>query len=83
MPQPKPEQIEASEVERLIALPEHGERETADQRHIEPLLRTLDGYSTRCWSAAAAWRGLSVSCWASADYLLCGSYRETTFRVPG
>jgi len=41
MSQPKPEQIEASEVERLIALAEQGQLDTADQRRVAPLLRTL------------------------------------------
>jgi len=41
MSQPKPEQIEASEVERLIALAEQGQLDAADQRRVAPLLRTL------------------------------------------
>jgi len=41
MSQPKPEQIEASEVERLIGLAEQGQLDAADQRRVAPLLRTL------------------------------------------
>ncbi len=41
MSQPKPEPIEASEVERLIALAEQGQLDAADQRRVAPLLRTL------------------------------------------
>ena len=41
MSQPKPEQIEASEVERLIALAEQGQLDAAEQRRVAPLLRTL------------------------------------------
>jgi transposase len=41
MSQPKPEQIEASEVERLIALAEQGQLDATDQRRVAPLLRTL------------------------------------------
>lgn len=37
----KPEQIEAAEVERLIARAEQGQLDAADQRRIAPLLRTL------------------------------------------
>jgi transposase len=36
-----PEQIEATEVERLIALAEQGQLDAADQRRVAPLLRTL------------------------------------------
>jgi hypothetical protein len=39
--QSRPEQIDASEVERLIALAEQGQLDAADQRRIAPLLRTL------------------------------------------
>ena len=35
------EQIEASEVERLIALAEQGQLDAAEQRRVAPLLRTL------------------------------------------
>jgi transposase len=41
MSQPKPEQIEVTEVERLIALAEQGQLDAADQRRVAPLLRTL------------------------------------------
>ncbi|MBK1724572.1 hypothetical protein [Thiocystis violacea] len=41
MSQPKPEQIEASEVERLAALAEQGQLDAAEQRRVAPLLRTL------------------------------------------
>ena len=41
MSQPKPEQIKASEVERLIALAEQGQLDATDQRRVAPLLRTL------------------------------------------
>jgi hypothetical protein len=41
MSQPKPEPIEASEVERLIALAEQGQLDAAEQRRVAPLLRTL------------------------------------------
>jgi transposase len=41
MSQPKPEQIEASEVERLIMLAEQGQLDAAAQRRVAPLLRTL------------------------------------------
>lgn len=41
MSSPKPEPIEASEVERLIARAEQGQLDAADQRRIAPLLRTL------------------------------------------
>jgi len=41
MSQPKPEQIEPSEVERLIALAEQGQLDAVDQRRVAPLLRTL------------------------------------------
>jgi transposase len=41
MSQPKPEKIEASEVERLIALAEQGQLDAAEQRRVAPLLRTL------------------------------------------
>jgi hypothetical protein len=39
--QSRPEQIEASEVERLAALAEQGQLDAADQRRVAPLLRTL------------------------------------------
>ncbi len=39
--QPAPEQIEASEVEDLIALAEQGQLDAAAQRRVAPLLRTL------------------------------------------
>lgn len=39
--QSAPEPIEASEVERLIALAEQGQLDAADQRRVAPLLRTL------------------------------------------
>ena len=41
MSQPKPEPIEAAEVERLIALAEQGQLDAAAQRRVAPLLRTL------------------------------------------
>jgi hypothetical protein len=41
MSQSRPEPIEASEVERLIALAEQGQLDAADQRRVAPLLRTL------------------------------------------
>jgi len=40
-PPPEPEQIEAEEVERLIALAEQGQLDAAAQRRVAPLLRTL------------------------------------------
>jgi transposase len=40
-PPPAPEQIEAEEVERLIALAEQGRLDAAAQRRVAPLLRTL------------------------------------------
>ncbi|NJM09215.1 hypothetical protein HC891_27955 [Candidatus Gracilibacteria bacterium] len=65
MSQPKPEQIEASEVERLIAWPSKANSTSPTNGASRRCCAPWCGCSTRCWRPASACRSSSACCSAS------------------